>query len=82
MAAQSLRVSAAIEEIATAAGQQSASTNEVSSSAEGMVGRVSQMNDEAEHLADTAERLRQLVARFKSTEPAPAAAVVPLRRAA
>jgi methyl-accepting chemotaxis protein len=82
MAAQSLQVSAAIQQIATAAGEQSASTNEVSTSAEGMVGRVSQMNDEAEHLAETAEGLRRLVARFKSAEVAPVVAVKPLRRAA
>jgi len=79
MAAQSGHVSTAIEEIAAAAGEQSSRTQQVSASAEGMATRVSDINHEVESLADTAEGLRRLMARFRRAERAP---VTPLRKAA
>jgi methyl-accepting chemotaxis protein len=79
MAAQSGQVAAAIEEISAAAVEQSASTNQVAASAAVMASRAGDMNGEAEHLARTAESLRQLMARFTRTS---GSNVVSLRRAA
>ena len=69
-------------EIAAAAGEQSASTNQVSASAEAMGARVVEMRSEADHLGSTAEALRQMVGRFKRASAAVPAVVTPLRKAA
>jgi methyl-accepting chemotaxis protein len=58
-------VSEAILAIAGLSQEQSASTREVSAKAEEMRGNIDAMSSDAQMLAETAEGLRQLVARFK-----------------
>jgi methyl-accepting chemotaxis protein len=65
MAAQAGDINTAIEGIAAVAEEQSAATEEVSASAEEMSAHVERVSEQARQLADTAQHLEQLVARFK-----------------
>jgi methyl-accepting chemotaxis protein len=86
MAAQAGQVTAAIQSIASVAGQQSAATDEVSASAQSTAERVAGMGAQTRQLAETADYMRNLVARFTVEESAVpgdgADNVVRLRRAA
>jgi methyl-accepting chemotaxis protein len=65
MTAQAAQVNAAIEGIAAVAEEQSAATEEVSASSQEMSAHVERVSGQALELADTAQQLGRLVARFK-----------------
>jgi methyl-accepting chemotaxis protein len=65
MAASSSEVTHAIENIASVSEENSAATEEVSASAEEMTAQVEEVTASAQSLADMAQGLRELVARFK-----------------
>lgn len=64
MAAQAGDVDGAVQGIASLSLTQSATIEQLSSSADAVRGQVSQMGEEAREMAGTAERLRELMARF------------------
>lgn len=80
MAAQATRVTESIANIAAVSEEQSASTEELSASAEEMSAQVQEIGEQAQLLAGTADRLRQLVAPFRATVRVDT--IVSLRRAA
>ena len=84
MATQATQVSEAVQSIAAVSQEQSAATEQVSASTEEMTSQVEAMVLQANEMAATAEQLRALVGRFKlqAEHDAPAAAVIPVRRAA
>jgi methyl-accepting chemotaxis protein len=83
MAAQSQQVAGAIEAIASIAADQSQATEEVSASAAAMSAQVEALRTRTSELADSAELLRGLVARFKlQNDWAAQTKPVQLRRAA
>jgi methyl-accepting chemotaxis protein len=65
MAANSSEVTQAIENIASVSEENSASVEEVSASAEEMSAQVEEVTASAQSLAEMADRLQQIVARFK-----------------
>jgi methyl-accepting chemotaxis protein len=71
MATQSQQVAGAIESISTIATDQSHATEEVTASAGAMSAQVTALRTRTRELADSAERLRQLVARFKLQDDQP-----------
>jgi methyl-accepting chemotaxis protein len=66
MRAQNSRVSSATDSIAAISQEQSASAEEVSASADSMNTQFQHVAEQAQDLAGTADRLQELVARFKT----------------